>query len=327
MSENNASPQTPYGNGTDDSGNNDHSNGYFQTPASAQPSYQSPSQSSQSSQPQSGGQQSPYGQAAYGQASGQQAYGQSSQYGQAYGQQSAASSYEQQPYGQPQNDQSPYGQAYGPSSQYGEQAYGQSSQYGEQAYSQSSQYGQQYGPSYGQSAYGQQPYGRSPYGQPAPGWYPAYDEPSYQRWNILSIVGFVLAFPIPPVGLVLSIIALVQINKSREKSKGLAIAGIVVGAISTALLTAVIMIAVFAFGQAMDYAVYDRDGYGYSDDNGGYGDYGDVTTDCAAELDGQCYEWDDLDDYMEDYLRKYGTRPSIDGYGNVGDYSTAAMVG
>ncbi|KFI51213.1 DUF4190 domain-containing protein [Bifidobacterium biavatii] len=316
MSENNASPQTPYGNGTDDSGNNDHSNGYFQTPASAQLSYQSPSQSSQS---QSGGQQSSYGQAAYGQASGQQAYGQSSQYGQAYGQQSAASAYEQQPYGQPQNDQSQYGQrAYG-------QAYGQS-------YSQSPQYGQQYGQSYGQSAYGQQPYGRSPYGQPAygqsaPGWYPAYDEPSYQRWNILSIVGFVLAFPIPPVGLVLSIIALVQINKSREKSKGLAIAGIVVGAISTALLTAVIMIAVFAFGQAMDYAVYDRDGYGYSDDNGGYGDYGDVTTDCAAELDGQCYEWDDLDDYMEDYLRKYGTRPSIDGYGNVGDYSTAAMIG
>ncbi|MBW3092885.1 DUF4190 domain-containing protein [Bifidobacterium sp. 82T10] len=275
MSENNASPQTPYGNGTDSSDNNGSSNGYAQTPALSQ-------------SPQSFGQQPAYG-------------------AQSFGQQPGMSSHERQPYGPRQ-----YSQSQNTQSQYGRQSFGQPA-YG-QAYSQTPQYGQQYGQSYGQSPQ----YEQSPYTQPAQGWYPAYDEPSYERWNILSIVGFVLAFPFPPVGLVLSIIALVQINRSREKGRGLAIAGTVVGAINTMLLTIVIVIAVIAFGQVMDYAVtnYDRDGYGYADDNGGYGD---VTTDCAAELDGRCYAWDDLDDYMEDYLRKYGKRPDLEN-GNVGDH-------
>ena len=64
---------------------------------------------------------------------------------------------------------------------------------------------------------------------PPQGGYPYQDRP----WNTLCIVGFVLAFLIPPIGLILSIIALVQINRSGEKSKGLSIAGIIVSGLGT----------------------------------------------------------------------------------------------
>jgi len=63
------------------------------------------------------------------------------------------------------------------------------------------------------------------------------------QWNGMCIAGFICSFFFPLVGLVLSIIALVQINKTGEKSRGMAIAGIVIGGISTALaLIAIIMV-------------------------------------------------------------------------------------
>lgn len=49
------------------------------------------------------------------------------------------------------------------------------------------------------------------------------------RLSTLSIVGFVLAFVVNIVGLVVSIVALVQIGRTGERGRGLAIAGIVVG--------------------------------------------------------------------------------------------------
>jgi len=50
----------------------------------------------------------------------------------------------------------------------------------------------------------------------------------------LAITGFVLSFLISFVGLILCIIALNQINKSggAQKGKGLAIAGIIIGALA-----------------------------------------------------------------------------------------------
>lgn len=84
-----------------------------------------------------------------------------------------------------------------------------------------------YGPSYGQAA-------NAP-GQQFPPQGPYYPPIANDRWNTLCIVGFILSFFIAPVGLVLSIIALVQINKSHEKSRGMAIAGIVIGAVETIL--------------------------------------------------------------------------------------------
>jgi len=54
------------------------------------------------------------------------------------------------------------------------------------------------------------------------------------RWNGLAIAGFILSFFISLVGLILSIIALNQINKSggMQKGKGLALAGIIISALS-----------------------------------------------------------------------------------------------
>lgn len=59
-------------------------------------------------------------------------------------------------------------------------------------------------------------------GQPAP------------KTNTLALIGFIISLACcGPVGMVLSIIGLSQINKNpNEGGKGLAIAGIIVGAIS-----------------------------------------------------------------------------------------------
>lgn len=62
------------------------------------------------------------------------------------------------------------------------------------------------------------------------------------RLNTLSIAGFVLAFVANIVGLVVSIIALVQIRRSGERGRGLAIAGIVVGGFWIALFGTALVI-------------------------------------------------------------------------------------
>lgn len=68
-------------------------------------------------------------------------------------------------------------------------------------------------------------------------------------YNVMSIVGFVLSFiPISKfwlVALVISIIALVQISKTKEKGKGLAIAGI---AISSSIGIIDLIALIFALG-------------------------------------------------------------------------------
>lgn len=48
----------------------------------------------------------------------------------------------------------------------------------------------------------------------------------------MAIAGLICAFLVAPVGIILSIIALVQLNRSGG-SKGLAIAGIIVGVVVT----------------------------------------------------------------------------------------------
>lgn len=77
--------------------------------------------------------------------------------------------------------------------------------------------------------YGQQPYGQSPYGQPP------YVQP---KMNTLALVGFILSFFISLVGLILCIIGLNQINGANgtQTGKGLAIAGIIIGAIGTVFI-------------------------------------------------------------------------------------------
>lgn len=99
-------------------------------------------------------------------------------------------------------------------------------------------------------------------------------QPYYQpepRWNAMAIAGFVASFMVSIVGLVLSIIGLNQINRTGEKGRGLAIAGIIVGALSTLLsvILIVLVIASIAGAASHDY------GYSYDDGDDGYGYYDD----------------------------------------------------
>jgi hypothetical protein len=51
--------------------------------------------------------------------------------------------------------------------------------------------------------------------------------PNKQSTNVFVIIGFILSFLIPLVGLILSIVGLSQIKKTKQKGHGLAIAGII----------------------------------------------------------------------------------------------------
>lgn len=101
-----------------------------------------------------------------------------------------------------------------------------------------------------------------PYNPPPPGGapspYPAASAPPFGApaspgvptsppGRVLSIIGLVLAFLLPPVGLILSIIAAVQLGKAKAP-KGLAIAGIVVGALLTifAIIGIIVLVTVLA---------------------------------------------------------------------------------
>lgn len=77
--------------------------------------------------------------------------------------------------------------------------------------------------------------------------YAAPAAPTSPPGRVLSIVGLVLAFLLPPIGLILSIIAAVQLGKAGAP-KGLAIAGIVVGAVLTILeiIGIILLVTVFA---------------------------------------------------------------------------------
>lgn len=65
------------------------------------------------------------------------------------------------------------------------------------------------------------------------------------KTNTLAIFGFISAFFLPVIGLILSIIGLVQINKKHEKGKGLAISGIIISCF-VALLHLILTVAFIA---------------------------------------------------------------------------------
>jgi hypothetical protein len=161
-----------------------------------------------------------YGQEPSGQqGQGQQGQGQQGQGQQGYGQQG----YGQQAYGQPGYGEQPYGQ---PSSQ----------------------------PGYGQQPYGQQPYGQpgyraQPYGQQTPGAWPGgYAPPQWGRpTNTMAILALVMAFVFAPAGLILGIVARKQIARTGEEGSGLALAGIIVGGIFTAIFALIIVLWIAAF--------------------------------------------------------------------------------
>lgn len=51
-------------------------------------------------------------------------------------------------------------------------------------------------------------------------------------YNVLAIVGFILAFVFNIAGLVVSLIALSKIKKTGERGRGLALAGVIISIVS-----------------------------------------------------------------------------------------------
>jgi hypothetical protein len=151
-----------------------------------------------------------------------------------------------------QNAQQPYGQQWGQQPPPAQPAYGQG-------------YGQQYGqPQYGQQGYGQQPaYGQQPY-EASPG-YDQYGNPYYgqqggygypqpyaaPQTNTMAILGLVFAFVFPPLGVVFGFMGRNQIKRTGEGGDGLALAGIIVGGIFTAIIVLYIIFIVVIIGAAI----------------------------------------------------------------------------
>ena len=75
----------------------------------------------------------------------------------------------------------------------------------------------------------------------------AKSAPAPKSTNGLAIAGFVCSFFFQILGLVFSIIGLVQVNKSGDKGKGLAIAGIIISAVII-FISILVTIAVVLFG-------------------------------------------------------------------------------
>lgn len=93
----------------------------------------------------------------------------------------------------------------------------------------------------------------------------ATKQPVSDKTNVLSIIGLISAFFIPLVGLVLSIIGLVQINKSGEKGKGIAISGIVASIlVGLAQLLFILLIIFAAATSSITLTTYNDSASGYS---------------------------------------------------------------
>ncbi len=95
----------------------------------------------------------------------------------------------------------------------------------------------------------------NPYGQQQPQQQPTQPQPNYaqppteQKTNTMAVVGFILAFFLSLVGLILSIVGLMQIKKdpAKYKGKGLAVAGIIIGAIGTVILPLLVFMGSMAY--------------------------------------------------------------------------------
>lgn len=106
------------------------------------------------------------------------------------------------------------------------------------AYGQQPQYGQdngEYG-SYQQNLPQGMPPAGAGYGYGYGGGYPAP-----QRYNGVAVAGFILSFFIALAGLICSIIGLKQTKERGEKGRGLAIAGIIISALSIVLSLALVV--------------------------------------------------------------------------------------
>src|ERR1700733_9431667 len=129
-----------------------------------------------------------------------------------------------------------------------------------------------YGPD---SPYGQEsPYGGQPYppAYPYPYPYPYPAQPVQPRpTNAMAIASIICAFVLAPLGIIFGHISLVQIKKSGEEGRGLAIAGLIIGYVIT-FVTIVIVVIMVAF------LVFAAKSLDRLDGMGRYPGYSGVTT-------------------------------------------------
>ncbi len=145
------------------------------------------------------------------------------------------------------------------------------------------------------------------YGQMQPNQYAAqepmagYGAPqNNDKWNGLVIAGFVCAFLVPIVGLILSIIGMVQINKNGGKSKGMAIAGIIVSVVVMVLNGLLVFSMVNAANSAVQTAITASQSPSSSSSS-------PSTTD--PDIDDLDTDLDDLDDDLDDLDNDVDTLP------------------
>ncbi|MDQ3456667.1 MAG: DUF4190 domain-containing protein [Actinomycetota bacterium] len=105
-------------------------------------------------------------------------------------------------------------------------------------------------PGYQQSGYPQQPYGPPQPGYQQPGYGPPYGQP--RPTNTMAILALIFAFVFAPLGVVFGFIARGQIARTHEEGNGLALAGIIVGLVFTAILVLYIIFAIIFIGAAVD---------------------------------------------------------------------------
>ena len=70
----------------------------------------------------------------------------------------------------------------------------------------------------------------------------------------MAILALVMAFVFAPAGVVLGIVARKQIRRTGEDGAGLALAGIIVGGIATALFVLMFLALIVAFSAASSYS-------------------------------------------------------------------------
>jgi hypothetical protein len=104
---------------------------------------------------------------------------------------------------------------------------------------------------------GRAQYGPPPgYGYPPPGYgYPSqgYPGPWRRPTNGLAIGALVASLVFAPVGIVLGVMARKQIRQTGEEGDGLALAGIIIGSIVSAIYVLMILVMVIAFSAATSF--------------------------------------------------------------------------
>ncbi len=182
-----------------------------------------------------------------------------------------------------------------------------------QAYGQApGPYGQQ--PPYGQQTpYGAQPYGVGPYGMP----------PVPPPTNGLAIASLVTGIVccVPPLGLVLGLVALAQIRKRGDGGKGFAVAGIVLSSLSVVLTLVTLFTG--GFGGILRGLERGADGTGRSVTDLRVGQCFDSVD---GSLEGTTYRVDVVDCQEEHDAEVFGTFDLADSRTYPGDEKISAIA-